>query len=398
MKKYKTLVFYCNKVPSARGMALETFYRGILRIPESYTPSRNFDNFGRVGQRIRSSLIGNYTRLGYVNDWREAFRNHRNLDVKEINILDYIDLLNGFKKINSVDLIIILHSALGDNPGIINEFANKFNERKCPLIAFIGNEYDLLDEKKDFLRKVNVNFIASQLPFAAAKFLYEDISEAKLLSVPHACNPHVYNSSSNDVKSMDFSFVGANYPLWLGDSERNDFVRLFSQKQGQSKMLVHTGHGNLAREEWARLLVSSRGTIGAEAGTYFLDRQGKLLRLAKEKVMKNDALNGDHLDLGSFAKALNIQYVSGKAVSSRHFEALATRTVQLLVEGEYNSILEPNIHYLAVDKKFSNLHEKIEEFSDPSRRRQVAEVGYQYVMDLHTYEHRVSELLNHVGI
>ena len=43
------------------------------------------------------------------------------------------------------------------------------------------------------------------------------------------------------------------------------------------------------------------------------------------------------------------------AISPRHMEACLTRTVQVLVEGNYSGILKPYIHYLPIKRDFSDL-------------------------------------------
>jgi hypothetical protein len=45
------------------------------------------------------------------------------------------------------------------------------------------------------------------------------------------------------------------------------------------------------------------------------------------------------------------------AISPRHLEACATRTCQVLVEGEYNDVLVPGRHYLELKRDFSNLEQ-----------------------------------------
>ena len=48
------------------------------------------------------------------------------------------------------------------------------------------------------------------------------------------------------------------------------------------------------------------------------------------------------------------------AISPRHLEACATRTCQVLVEGEYSGVLRPGEHYIPVRKDLSNLDDVLE--------------------------------------
>jgi spore maturation protein CgeB len=81
-----------------------------------------------------------------------------------------------------------------------------------------------------------------------------------------------------------------------------------------------------------------------------------------------------------------------KAISSRHFDAIGTKTCQIMLEGRYNDILVANEHYLEVALDHSNLDEVIERFKDPVERHRISETAYEFVMQGHTYAHRMAAL------
>ena len=83
----------------------------------------------------------------------------------------------------------------------------------------------------------------------------------------------------------------------------------------------------------------------------------------------------------------------GKCISSRHFEAIGTKTCQIMFHGRFNDILEADQHYLALNQDFSNLEDVLVRFLDPTHRRAIVEEAYTYVMDTHTYAHRMRPLL-----
>ena len=85
--------------------------------------------------------------------------------------------------------------------------------------------------------------------------------------------------------------------------------------------------------------------------------------------------------------------VSGKCISSRHFEPIGTKTCQLLLEGNYNGILKPDEHYIAIKRDFTNIDDAIERFRDTGYRTRIADRAYDFVMAEHTYRHRVEKLL-----
>ena len=90
-----------------------------------------------------------------------------------------------------------------------------------------------------------------------------------------------------------------------------------------------------------------------------------------------------------FFAGLKRPAVYGKCISSRHFEAIGTKTCQIMVRGRFNDILEADKHYLAIAEDFSDLDDALRRFSDLSVRRAIVEDAYAHVSASHTYAHRM---------
>jgi spore maturation protein CgeB len=88
--------------------------------------------------------------------------------------------------------------------------------------------------------------------------------------------------------------------------------------------------------------------------------------------------------------------VSGKSISSRHFEPIGTKTCQILLAGHYNGILDADRHYIALDSGLGNIDAALERFRDDAYRAEMVEETYDYVRAEHTYAHRVAALLRTV--
>ena len=145
--------------------------------------------------------------------------------------------------------------------------------------------------------------------------------------------------------------------------------------------------------DWAKLLRSASGTFGAEAGTYFLDSEGLLI-----ERMRTMSESEGYTDFSSFIEATDIEHQSGKAISSRHFEAVGCGTAQILLEGAYNNILRPDIDYFSVRRDFSNLAQKLDEFFDEERRRKIILAAGEHILSQHTYNHRIEKLMRETGL
>jgi hypothetical protein len=264
--------------------------------------------------------------------------------------------------------------------------------RRGKLVTFIGNEYDLMAEKLTFLSTSGADYVCSQLPLETASWLYAETGAA-VLSAPHALNPSSYKPGARSGRQRDLGFVGWLYPTFIGDEERTNLIRAIESAARWKRLAVDIRTGTtITGAEWATFLQESTGTIGAESGSYFLDRSGTLIAEAKAYLATHPNVGFGELHERFFAEPA-CDYRSGKCISSRHFEAIGTETCQILLEGNYNGILEPDVHYIAVRHDLSNLEEALERFGDAGYRRELVLRTREYVLDLHTYDHRVAAVL-----
>ena len=385
-----TLLLYSSG-GARRDLILHTYFNPILDLLESSS--------GLV-KKIRShkfyySIVSPYQSLSYTNDWKEAFEASKEYSITAKNILNQKKTQRFLKQnIQKFDLVIILHSAIGDNVKLIQPYKNYLLNRKGQVLSFLGNEYSLMKEKKKFLSEIEVDYIASQLPEMAFRSVYSDMN-AKLIAAPHALQQKFYIPPMHK-KKFDISFVGARYPLFIGDNERNTLIDYVSKETPYFNNNISIGKNkNMPRHMWKELLQNSRATVGAEAGTYFLDSEGELMEKAKSFENENPDCTLEELIQEIFEKT-PIKYINGKAISSRHFEPIGTKCCQILLEGTYNGILKEDEHFIGVKKDYSNFDEVIEKYKNPRKRKEIVDSAYDHVITHHTYEKRVQSILNQI--
>jgi hypothetical protein len=92
-------------------------------------------------------------------------------------------------------------------------------------------------------------------------------------------------------------------------------------------------------DRWFPFIASARAVLGSESGASAIDRRGELV-----------AAERPGLTFVEFAAAMPSGWdgrLSG-SLGPRHLEAAAARTCQVLVEGAYDGVLEPDVHFLPV--------------------------------------------------
>jgi hypothetical protein len=388
--RLSTLYLHANGFGS-RVVWADTVLRGLLGYRDGAQPPRPLRRFRKVRALFRE-LQDIYAPLCYIADWRDAFLRSPALDVHVCNINNLGHYARCLLCIRDYDLIVISHAAAGDDMTILRRSAAAFHRRRGPIALFIGNEYALLEDKIAFIRDVQVDHVCSQLPLAAARYLYGEAAGDRIVEMPHALNPHSFHRLPDRPRTIDVGFIGDIYWPFIGDRERTDFIEWFERHGAASGLSCDIRRRRIGREAWNLFLNDCRAIVGAESNTYYLNERGRLLERAR-------AYNIAHPD-AAFETVFDLFFrdqprgVSGKCLSSRHFEPIGTQTVQVLLEGAYNGILEAGVHYIPVKKDLSDLSGAIERLKDADYCSRLAADTFDYAMASHTHDHRVARLVS----
>jgi len=114
-------------------------------------------------------------------------------------------------------------------------------------------------------------------------------------------------------------------------------------------------------DRWFPFIASTRAVLGSESGASAIDRRGELV--AAERAMLAERPD---LTFAEFDAAMPAGW-DGQlpgSVGPRHLEAAAARTCQVLVEGAYDGVLEPEVHYLPVKPDGSDADGVVERLAD----------------------------------
>lgn len=307
--------------------------------------------------------------------------------------------------------------------------------------------------KINFLKDVQPDFIASQLLLETAKVLYQDIKHSQIISIPHALNHHFFFPiKTQSEREIDIGTRAYKYYSLIGDNEREkitNYFREITNHDNSLKVDISTEpNQRFSREQWAQFLSSCKATIATEAGTYYLEKDDATVQKIAKHIKQKNNIKGQNNTLKYFKEAytairdkvpydkrqiikktiasltnkqpdINTQTslsnentlynavdfstiepfftnypnpLNGKCISSRHFDAIGTKTCHIMFPGRFNDILKADEHYIPLNRDFSNIKEVMEKFKDEQYRTQMVNHTYQYIMDTHTYKHRMQQI------
>jgi hypothetical protein len=138
-------------------------------------------------------------------------------------------------------------------------------------------------------------------------------------------------------------------------------------------------------DAWFDFLLSGRTTLGTESGAGGLDRRGELRAQVEAMLAAEPGLS-----FAEMSSRLPPDWDEPEfaAVSPRHFEAVITGTAQILVEGRYDGIFEPERHYLPLRRDFSNLDEVLERSKDLDLLQELVDRSYEEIYLSGRYSYR----------
>lgn len=131
-------------------------------------------------------------------------------------------------------------------------------------------------------------------------------------------------------------------------------------------------------KSWIQALARSKGVLAVESGASVFDVDGSIKQKTEEYLKEYpDATFEEIANMFFKDKEYIVQYAQ---ISPRHFEAAATRTLQIMFEGRYSDIFIEDQHYLSLKKDFSNLETILSNFMNPEIRYEITERAYKDII------------------
>ncbi|MEM9626060.1 MAG: glycosyltransferase [Pseudomonadota bacterium] len=390
-------------------------------------------------------LVRNITRtLSYYDDWQDALRGHPafDSDIEDIEPLDHHPRIR--TKIEKAPFVVALHSTNGNGTKALDALTGALQSRRGKLAVFVGNEVNLafptMRSKLDTLKAIRPEFIATQLLEETGRWYYEEIEGAAVRNITHGINARAFRPGPPlKERPIDIGARSDRYNIYVGDDQRvalHDLVKARAKERGFRTDIVLGGE-RFDRNGWAAFLGKAKTTIATEAGSDFLDRDDRLSaevtallrrergglvikheswprklsrkllpRSARHWVARrlaNSMVEDVHLHRTAddavidevrrkvFRPECKSPYPT-KVISSRHFDAAACKTLQILTSGRYNDMLTPGRHFIEIDQDFSNIDDVLDRLTDLSFCQKMVDDAFDDLMASHTYAHRMADL------
>ena len=285
------------------------------------------------------------------------------------------------------EAVVLLHSVFSNGRLLYGELYRAIARSSSVKAYFIGNEYKLMPEKMDFCEELGVHLLVSMTSNPRVHDLYRARIGCQVVAIPSAgIDPAVFFPAVPlSARTIDLGYRAYAEPLYLGYQERTALAEHFSEGARRQGLVVDVSLDPAARferAEYAAFLNRCVGQLGSEAGTDYFDLEDSTRKRVNEYLARRPSAGLDEL----YAQILDrVERLPARMISGRQSEAAATKTVQLLFEGEYSGVFRADVHYIALKKDFSNVEEALDRFRDDATRRDVTESAYLVALEELSY-------------
>ncbi len=273
----------------------------------------------------------------------------------------------------------MFHSVFSNVNYVSPALEAELRHARVPIVFFPGNEYKLMPEKIEFARRMGVVLLVSQIARTEVLDLYSQHLGCRAIFVPNAVfDPAPFvDVKPADKRGIDIGYRAFPGVLYLGHDDRTriaEIVGPLASARGLRLDVSLDPAARLSEPEWHGFLGDCRGQLGTEAGTEYFELDDSTRLAINAYCDRNPKATFRDIEAQFFA--VDTPHVSGRTISSRHIEAAAARSVQLLFPGTYGDAFAPNVHYLEVARDGSNIGDVLDQFADRTFCARMADAAY----------------------
>jgi hypothetical protein len=265
-----------------------------------------------------------------------------------------------------------------------------------PKLVAPQDEYDRTNRLREQLRRVGATVVLTCVPQQYLDCVY-----------PRSMFPDAYFETvltgyvSDDLLKTDDVRPLAERPIMVGYRGRDLGARYgeLARQKAQIGLRVREAcsargiPSDIAIDEasriygpaWFDFIKSSRIMLGTESGSNVFDFDGSIMALYKQMKAADPHLSYEkfHPFIAEREKEIDMAQIS-----PRVFEAAAMRTAMVMFRGRYSGLIEPEVHYVALEADYSNLDEVLDCIQDVPALEAMTERAYRDLIASGAYSYR----------
>jgi glycosyltransferase involved in cell wall biosynthesis len=309
--------------------------------------------------------------------------------------MGYLKLQPGFR-LDDFQAIII-HNTVAYNALNLLELDSlldtKFRDFKGVKVIMKQDENHMFRDCARFIGEAKFDLVSTCLPLDDVHKVYDPavVGDVRFMRMfTGYITPTLralYDPSYEASRQTDIAYRGSTQPLnfgMLAYEKRKIGSDVASRLEGANAVLDISSRweDRIGTGAWFDFLLRAKAVLGAESGASIFDLDGDLDQRCQNLVATLGPESEDPAYCEAFLAGLadleyNIKY---NQISPRHFEAAATKTLQIMYPGQYSDVFVAGQHFLALERDYSNLSEVLAIVQDDAARTEITERAYREIV------------------
>jgi hypothetical protein len=327
-------------------------------------------------------------------DHIDAFLNLSGHKVYKYNPRDWS--FHGLLDLQEFDVVVIHYSLSIVSDHLISPaLRQKIHEFQGLKIQYIQDDCRQVDQYTSMMRYLGVNILFT--PYAPEKIslIYDEKrlpGVVKRTALTGYVPERYKNMETLPLKDrpIDVGYRGRTLPYWLGTLSQEktwigqNFLK-HAKQYGLRCNIAWNENDRIYGKQWDLFISSCKAMLGTESGASITDFDGSIEIKVKEYLAVHPKANFEEVYkhvLSPYEGNLVLN-----TISPRMFECAAHRTAMILFPGEYSKLLQPWVHYIPLQKDFSNLEDVIAKLQDIDFLTELAERTYVDLIESGKYSY-----------
>lgn len=262
---------------------------------------------------------------------------------------------------------------------------------------FIQDEYDFPKRVWHWIHRLDIRLVFTVVPAPGIETVYPKVEFPNTRFVTNLTGyvpeklPPTNELPKPSQRTLVVGYRGRPLPIRYGQLgvekiEIGRIVKSYCDLHGIRNDIAWSEESRIYGAGWYDFVISCRSMLGSESGSNVFDWGGDLAsEISKFKESRPSVSDSDiYRDLIQPREIVGLM----NQLSPRVFEAIASRTVLVLFEGEYSGVIRPWEHFIPLKKDGSNLPEVVEKLADNHFVDWLADNAYNHVIASGLYSYQ----------
>lgn len=321
-------------------------------------------------------------------DYICALKKHADYEVEYIHVthgalLD-VDL-------DAYDVVFHSYCARVCFEGYISEsYKAKLRAYRGVKVLAVQDEYDLTNVLKCVIKDLGFDIVLTCVPQGALEYVYPR-SEFENVRFVTVLTGYIPDETEKAIKVKPLSErmiflgyrgrdLGPHYGrLGYDKIEIGRGMKRICDARGIATDIAWDEDSRIYGDTWAAFVGNCRAMLGVESGSNVFDFDGSLRAKVAQMTKDNGGRRPTYEEFLPVIEAREREIDMGQ-ISPRVFECAMMRTPMVLFRGRYSDAIQPDLHYVLLEKDLSNADEVLAKLEDLDALSAMADRAYEHLV------------------